>query len=297
MGVDISVVVPVFNSSRYLAQCTGALLSQDFPRTSYEIIMVDNNSRDDSAAIIRSRSGIRLLSEGRQGSYAARNAGVREARGSVIAFTDADCVPAPDWLSRISQTMADPSVGIVLGGRVPARPSRVISLHAAYINETHRYIFGQHDASLYYGYTNNMAVRTELLATVGPFVERYRGSDAILVQRAVDHLGTDSVRFDPGMLVRHLELAGTLDFYRKAFIYGLSRRRYRHLARVRGLRIDEKLLALRRTLAMERVSAGESVMLLALLAGAQFCYALAYAAAGLVPGPRAEPASEDPDDR
>ena len=59
----ISVVVPVFNSERYLHACLTALLDQDYPRDQYEIIMIDNNSRDRSPDVISGYPAIRLLFE------------------------------------------------------------------------------------------------------------------------------------------------------------------------------------------------------------------------------------------
>ena len=105
-GIDISVVVPFYNAARYIEDCIKALLAQTYSSTRYEIIMVDNNSIDGSAELVRKYSSIRLLVEPKQGSYAARNRGVAAANGTIIAFTDADCVPAADWLEQIAASCA-----------------------------------------------------------------------------------------------------------------------------------------------------------------------------------------------
>ena len=84
--MEFSVIVPVFNAAKYLERCIRALLSQTLPTDRYEILMVDNNSTDQSAAIIRSFDPVKLLNEPEQGSYAARNRGIREAHGARAAY-------------------------------------------------------------------------------------------------------------------------------------------------------------------------------------------------------------------
>ena len=74
---EVSIIVPVFNAAASLGDCLDALLRQDVPAASYEVIVVDNNSTDDSMAVARQRPTVRLLSETRQSAYAARNRGIR----------------------------------------------------------------------------------------------------------------------------------------------------------------------------------------------------------------------------
>jgi glycosyltransferase AglI len=101
----VSVVVPVLNGTPEIEACVDALLRQTYPSHRYEIVVADNGSTDDTRAVVdRLRGGhgrrLRLVVEDRiRSSYAARNRGLREVQGSIVAFTDADCVPALDWLA------------------------------------------------------------------------------------------------------------------------------------------------------------------------------------------------------
>lgn len=114
----ISVIIPVWNSAALLRRCLEALARQTLGPDCFEIIVVDNGSSDDSAAVANSFPGVVLLSEPRPGSYAARNRGLARARGDFIAFTDADCVPAPDWLEQaLAAARRHPGAG-VLAGRI-----------------------------------------------------------------------------------------------------------------------------------------------------------------------------------
>ena len=77
------------------------LRDQTLPSDQYEVLVVDDFSRDDTANIVEGSGLARLLRMGEwRGSWAARNAALRAASGEVVAFTDADCRPEPDWLER-----------------------------------------------------------------------------------------------------------------------------------------------------------------------------------------------------
>ena len=104
MTVFTTVIVPVYNESCGIKKALEALVVQSFPRDKYEIVAVDNGSTDETPQIVARMSKqypglIKLVFERQtQGSYAARNQGIQAAKGDILAFTDADCVPTPDWL-------------------------------------------------------------------------------------------------------------------------------------------------------------------------------------------------------
>ena len=106
MTFDISVIIPVYNDQDRVGHVLERLMRQTYPKDRYEVIIVDNGSTDGSPGIVsdfaNSTEGhIQLLFQtGVQGSYASRNQGIRGARGKLLAFTDADCIPAADWLEQ-----------------------------------------------------------------------------------------------------------------------------------------------------------------------------------------------------
>ncbi|HVG28910.1 MAG TPA: glycosyltransferase family 2 protein [Pyrinomonadaceae bacterium] len=112
----VSVIVPVYNDSERLQLCLRALEGQTYPQHLYEIVVVDNGSDESPAPSVARPGRVRLCSETRPGSYAARNRGLSLARGEVIAFTDADCIPARDWIERgVARLSRSPACGLIAG--------------------------------------------------------------------------------------------------------------------------------------------------------------------------------------
>ncbi|HEX6104451.1 MAG TPA: glycosyltransferase family A protein [Gemmatimonadales bacterium] len=263
--VQLSVVIPFHNAAATLPRCLEALRAQDFARDGFEVIAVDNNSTDRSLELVRRYPEVRLLQEGTQGAYVARNRGVAAARGRILAFTDPDCVPVPGWLAAIAREMKRSDTGVVLGGYIVPRHPPALRLLVCYENTKDAFVFATEAPELYYGHTNNMAVRREVFERFGPFVERRRGADTILVRRVVDGLSCRAVRYCPEALVEHLELADVLTYYRKLTLYGESRESYRQVSWTRPLTLSERLTVFRRTGIAHALSATGAAHLLLLL--------------------------------
>lgn len=268
----ISIVVPVYNAEKYIEMCIEALLSQSYPQEKYEIIMVDNNSTDRSFEIMKRYHNIQLLSENKQGSYAARNCGIHKAIGSIIAFTDADCIPDRNWLESIFTAAEADETKLVIGSRTPANDSFMVTMLAAYENEKDSHVFNGGIASQHYGHTNNMAVKRELFERLGTFMERDRGADSIFVRKAVDTYSCDVVRYDPRVRVRHLEIDRIRTYYRKVFTYGFSRRMYRDQTNIKPLSISQRNKVYLSTICSSRSSLTRSAALYLVLIAGMLCW-------------------------
>ncbi|MBO1348747.1 MAG: glycosyltransferase family 2 protein [Hormoscilla sp. GUM202] len=96
----VSVIIPVYNDAEPLRTCLECLENQTYPKESYEVIVVDNASQSDTASVVNEFSQAMITYEKKPGSYAARNKGISVAKGEIIAFTDADCIPAADWIEK-----------------------------------------------------------------------------------------------------------------------------------------------------------------------------------------------------
>src|SRR5437764_381994 len=112
MTIRVSVVVPTYRRDELLQRCLQALLVQNFPASEYEIIIADNGGEPATARLVRDASqsstvDLKYLEADHVcGPAAARNRGWKAASGSIIAFTDDDCIPDPSWLENGLQTMS-----------------------------------------------------------------------------------------------------------------------------------------------------------------------------------------------
>src|SRR5690606_2178999 len=113
----VSVVVPVRDRRAMLAELLHALAAQTYADA--EVIVVDDGSTDGSAEEAE-RRGVRVVRGDGQGAVAARQAGVKAARGEILAFTDSDCVPEPGWLEAGVRAV-DAGADVVQGHTRPAR--------------------------------------------------------------------------------------------------------------------------------------------------------------------------------
>jgi cellulose synthase/poly-beta-1,6-N-acetylglucosamine synthase-like glycosyltransferase len=197
----VSIVIPVYNGAGTIRMCLDAILNQDLPREQYEVIVVDNNSTDNLAETVQGYPAKLVSERSCQSAYAARNTGIRQATGELVAFIDADCVAEPDWLRRLIEPFADETVGGVGG--------EIVDLQA--INLVERFIqcclpYRQclpNDGRFLPGLiTGNAAYRRQDLLDIGLFNTMFDGSDIDLSWRLQINTGRQ-IRFVPEAIVHH----------------------------------------------------------------------------------------------
>lgn len=96
--MNVSVIIPIYHDWEYLRTCIDSLSKQTYSQEKYEVIIV-NNDPEDTPPNLGLPANFRIISELKPGSYAARNAGIKKAKGEILAFTDADCIPSVNWLN------------------------------------------------------------------------------------------------------------------------------------------------------------------------------------------------------
>lgn len=172
--VNVSVVVPIYNGKTDLPDLLACLRQQTYPADQVEYLLVDNNSQDNSLELLQQFAAtetitIQPLSENKiQSSYAARNAGIKAAKAEIIAFTDMDCRPEPQWLAELIQPFVNEKVGIV-AGEIKALPSHNLFEKYADRQETLSQKHTLANTFLPYGQTANLAIRREIFSQVGLF--------------------------------------------------------------------------------------------------------------------------------
>lgn len=179
----VSVIVPVYNDLRRIATCLAALLRQTYPRDRYEVLVVDNGSADGTRDAVARFPVTLLVEDQTQSSYAARNKGLAHARGTIIAFTDSDCTPAPGWLAAGVRAL-DAQQADLAGGNVrfvaSPRPTGAEICDSMANLRVERYIREEGAAP-----TANLFVRAAVFAALGPFPGQVQsGGDRLFTRRA-----------------------------------------------------------------------------------------------------------------
>ena len=180
-AVQITVIVPFWRDPR-LRLCIEALSAQTLDPSEFEVILV-NNDPEDTTDYNPLPPNMRVITEAKPGSYAARNAGLREAKGDIIAFTDADCIPDADWLEQGLRAFSNPAADLISGPIEVFREKRGTWLAWKYDETT---AFQQRClASSGTAVTANVLVRGCVFDTVGAFDEsQMSGGDREFTLRA-----------------------------------------------------------------------------------------------------------------
>ena len=174
----------------------------------------------------------------------------------------------------LERALRDPETGVVLGRRQFPVAAGPLTWLQAFEHHKADWVFALPEATRYYGYTNNMAVRASMFDRLGRFAEVRRGADTVWVQAAARRLSPRTVRFTPDALVHHMEITSLAQYYQKMWLYGRSSRRNRSRT-YRGFSPRDRLQVYRRTVAAERYGWAEASTLLLLLTAGGLCYDLA----------------------
>lgn len=167
----VSVIIPVYNDAAALRRCLTALEAQDYPADLLQVLVVDNASTEDVGAALPADPRFQLLHESRRGSYAARNTGVRSATGKVLAFTDGDCVPRPDWVRQGVRALSAEPRPDAIGGAI-----ELFFPHGAeprtgpeHFEVRHEFQQRKYIEEWSFAATANVFVTREVFDRVGPF--------------------------------------------------------------------------------------------------------------------------------
>ncbi|MCJ7632938.1 glycosyltransferase family 2 protein [Candidatus Bathyarchaeota archaeon] len=98
---NISIVICTYNRKNLLRMCLNSIYAQDYPESNFEVIVVDGGSTDGTKELCKEFPKIRFITESRFGLAYARNLGAELARGSIVAYTDDDCIVDKLWLRNL----------------------------------------------------------------------------------------------------------------------------------------------------------------------------------------------------
>ncbi len=166
----VSVIIPVFNEPDLLKVCLKALEEQTYPKNLYEVIVVDNGSKESIEPIVRQFSQAQATFESYPGSYAARNKGISLTKGEIIAFTDSDCIPALDWIEKGVKNLLQVNNCGLVGGKIeifvqdPHHPTAVELYDRLYAFPQKKYV-----EEYKFAVTANLFTFKSILERVGGF--------------------------------------------------------------------------------------------------------------------------------
>jgi glycosyltransferase involved in cell wall biosynthesis len=215
---SVSVVIPVWNGEATIGELLGALRTQrDFPPAT-EVIVVDNGSADATRDIVR-ELGVTLLEEPVRGPAAARNCGLRHARGDVVAHLDADMLPTRRWLAELVAPFADRAVRLVAGRTLAYRPRTGAERYVAASGlwEAERALRRE---PFPFAPSGNMAVRRDAALAIGGWAEDLpTGEDVDFSHRLVWAFGCE-IAFAPNAVAFHRNRPSDEQLRRQARTYG-----------------------------------------------------------------------------
>jgi glucosyl-dolichyl phosphate glucuronosyltransferase len=216
-SIKVTVAIPTYNRADFLRQTLAGIVAQQFPRDHFEVLVIDNNSRDHTRAVVEEFASAhpapRYFVESQQGLDHARNRAIAEARGEIILFGDDDILVQPDWLAQMAvPLLADEGtrlIGAVGGEVIPVFPDGL----PEWVREWHAPLAFRHDTGRldpkHSPMGANLAFPKWVFAELGSFhtaLDRaagnyFSGGDSEMIRR-VRAAGLE-VWFSPAAAVKH----------------------------------------------------------------------------------------------
>jgi len=244
----LSVIIPTRNRGQWAGDTVKSVLDQSLTPDSYEIIVVDNGSTDDTRAVVASiqkRNGqrVRYVHENRPGLHYGRHKGFKEARGEILVFVDDDIIATRIWLEMVLKTFTSDDVALVGGKVLPKWEGEVPEWIDVFKKETEfgwtiGYLslldFGNAPKEIpgKFVFGCNFSIRKNVLSECGGFhpdgmpkdLIRYRGDGETALAKTVQARGY-KIMYEPKAVIYHRVPPERLTieyFCRRAFNQGIS---------------------------------------------------------------------------
>lgn len=230
-----SIIIATYGRPGALQACLHAIGALATARGRFEVIVVDDGGDTPLGPMLdgfRDRLDLILLRQDNAGPGAARNHGAARARGTLLAFTDDDCRPEPDWLDQLLAAAGEPGDGVpvMLGGlTVNALGENPYAAASQWIQDiVYRHYNADPGRARFFA-SNNLLVSRAAFLSLGGFDARFRTAEDRDLCDRWRQAGL-SMRYLPAARVRHAHALSFRGFCRQHFGYGRGARRY-HLAR------------------------------------------------------------------
>ena len=193
-----SIVIPAYNEEKFVASTIKAALAQDVGKKNFEVIVVDNNSKDKTSEVAKKAGADKVVVEKKQGTNMARQKGLEVSKGDIVAFLDADSEPPKDWLKKIGEVLDEGEYAAVSGPYKYGSWQDIAFSFFPYITPIFQFIFRKKAGVMMGG---NFALPRKTINKIGklPQVEFY-GDDTYIAVTVARKVGR--VLFTPKIWVK-----------------------------------------------------------------------------------------------
>lgn len=204
----ISVVIPVYNGERTIGQCLESVLRQNYEN--FEVIVVDNNSTDNTKEIVKKLqsqfNNLKYVFESQKSRGAARNAGINNTKGEIIAMTDSDCIVPKNWLYEITKEIREGKELIVMG----FEKSTSNNFWAKNIQKTRQEFLNKNKTKYVDGLdTKNFAIKADLIKKI-MFNPEFKSIEDFEFFMRIKNIAR--ICFKPEIKVEHFHDSSLIDF-------------------------------------------------------------------------------------
>jgi len=224
----ISVIIPVKNSEKFLPRCLKSLNNLNYPKDKYEVILSDSDSTDKTREIAASM-GAKVVDAGGPSVCVGRNSGFKEARGEVIAFSDADCVMDKDWLMNAVKYFKDSKVACVGGPSLIPEDETAFGKACGFIFSYSLFTggspYGRHFAQVREVAHNpgcNAIYRRSALEKAMPVDAYFTDGEDVILSKRIKDLGYTFL-FTPDTKLWHYRSSTPKRFWKQKIRYGIGR--------------------------------------------------------------------------
>ena len=220
----ISIVIPTYNRPEKLKECLESLTELEYPRDSYEVIVVDDGSKISLESVVENFENqieITLLKQKNAGPATARNTGAKQAKGEFLAFTDDDCKPAPDWLNQIAGCFAKKPDCLIGGKTINILSENPFSTASQeLINYLYSYYNRDPEQATFFA-SNNIAISKKRFQKIGGFDTTYpraAAEDREFCDRWLQY--GNKMIYEPEVNVYHAHKLTLSSYWKQHFFYG-----------------------------------------------------------------------------
>ncbi|MBF2063851.1 MAG: glycosyltransferase [Calothrix sp. C42_A2020_038] len=167
-----SIVIPTYNRPERLLNCLESLTRLDYPRAQFEVVVVDDGSKmslESVVATVKDKLNLTFVKQANQGPAAARNTGASKAQGQFLVFTDDDCAPAPDWLSKLAARFATAPDAMIGGHTINALKENLYSIASQTLIDYLYEYYNLNSVQPNFFASNNIALPAQTFHSLGGF--------------------------------------------------------------------------------------------------------------------------------